>query len=238
MKRSVINTIDEAKKKLGGYIALYSYNLMNLAIKADPVSLLGINIVTPDGDFDIENIADIFKSDDYHFAIIPKDKNNLLPLGRGIMESHPEFLQEVKNIKELMNEEAESDEDELYIELGMPEVNEDRYNVLKDGVKTYSDIVDLKVKGVYDFYKVKIEGLVVTSSDEDKDEAKASLDSLNEMAQKTIEEFKSKKMTEIEEAYQRYLEQQSEIQIQNAKEEKAHGKSAGLSMKLYGDDDE
>lgn len=240
MKRRIKNTIEEAKSKLGGYVALYSYHLMNLVIKADPVALLGVNVMTEEGDSIIEGVADVLKPDDYHFYVVPKEQENLVAIGKGILETHPEMKQEVRRISELINEEpgVEEDETENYILLSMPEVDDDRYKVLKDGVESYSELVKTKTETVYDFYKLKVEEMVMASSQEEKDEAKAALEELSDMSSKTIEEFKQRKLTEIEEAYKKYLEAEEEKQTQQEKEEKAHGKSAGMSMKLYGEEDD
>lgn len=240
MKRSVRNIIEEAKSKLGGHVALYSYHLMNLVIKVDPVSLLGVNVKTEEGDATIERVADVFKTDDFHFAVVPKQQEYIVDLGKGILEVHPEFKQEVKNIKELMEEEADIDDDEtyLFILLSMPEVNDDRYKVLKDGVNAYSDAIEKKVKTVFDFYNLKVETHVAPLSQEEKDEAKAAMEELDEMAGKTINEFKERKLKEIEEAYQKYLVEQAEKENERQNEEKAHGKTAGMSMKMLGTEDD
>lgn len=239
MKISIQNVIEDAKRKLGGYLALYSYHLMNLVIKADPVALLGVNVKTDEGEGTIERVAHIFHLDDYTFVVFPKDKDLLLDIGKGILEVHPEMKQEIKKLNELTGEETSNEENsESVILVSMPEVNEDRYKALKEGVDAYTDVVDIKVKSTYDAYKIKLETYIAGSSDKEKEEAKAALEELHEMAVKSIEDFKGKKLAEIEEAYQNYLTIKEEEKTRSQNEEKAHGKKAGMSLKMLGEEDD
>lgn len=231
--------MEDCKQKIGGYIALYTYHLMNLVVKADPVSLLGVTVKTENGLEDIERVSVVFRLDDFHFAIVPREQENLLAIGKGVMETHPEFKQDVKKIVELnLPSSVSANEEDMFILLTMPEVNDDRYDVLKDGVNVLYDGVKIKVDSSLEEYKIKLDEKIISVTDEEKDEAKSALKELTELAEKSIDEYKAKKLAEIEEAHQKYLKERAEEESINKKEEKAHGKNAGMSMKLFGEDNE
>ena len=77
-------------------------------------------------------------------------------VAQGIFKVHPEFKQEMFNEEvDYINEDGEERTDKVpYILLTMPEVNDERYDVLKDGVKV-----------VYDDTKVKMENVIANAED-------------------------------------------------------------------------
>ena len=126
--------------------AQFAYRLMNLCVKSEPVSLLPIVVVIDGEQQKLEECAKISKDDDYTFRIIPEFSSDIPALAQAIFKVHPEFKQEMLTEEvDYFDEEGEECRDKVpYILLTMPEVNEERYDVLKDGVKVVYD--DTKVK--------------------------------------------------------------------------------------------
>ena len=64
------------------------------------------------------------------------------------------------------------------------------------------------------------------------DEAKESLQKVNDTYSELIKGFREEKEKEIEEAYQRYLTEKTAEEQNRKEEEAAHGTDKGLSMQM------
>lgn len=227
MKRSTSTIIIEYTNVLSGYVALFSYRLANLCIKADPLSLLGVTVEDDGLTMNIEDIALVGKGEDqYKINVYPKDEKKILLVGKGIAEEHPEFKQEMETMKI-------QDETEIrYIKLTMPEVNEDRKKVMTDAVKTLHDECVAKLKAGNAFYMGKLTIDQAGASKEDIDEAKQKFDETTDTYNKACETIMADKTNEIEEAYQAYLEKKQREAEEKAEKDAAMGKDAVNNLKL------
>lgn len=236
MKREIRQLIEEAKSKLSGYVAMYAYRLMNLCIKADPFALLGVEIITEDGGKKIEDLAQTYRTDDYHFMIIADENSDLKPISKAIIKIHPEFKQEFKTETSTDNNGKKVTSE--YLILTMPEMNDDRYKVLMDSLDTLSQAVKTRIDTIFDFYTMKIAVRLEGCPEEDIKEAKDNLKEIYDKLGNAADVYKERKTTEIEEAYNKYLTEKKDREQQEEKKEKAHGKSAGMSMRMYGSEDD
>ena len=94
MNTYIMAEIDSAQKKMSGYIALMNYRFKNLCVKADPISLLPVTIYVDTYEYNMEDVANVNKPNDYQLGVYPKDPNNLQAILQGLYEAHPEFKME------------------------------------------------------------------------------------------------------------------------------------------------
>ena len=137
MKRAIIKEFDQLGEMLSNYCGMFSYRLKNLCVKAEEVSLLPIQVMI-DGEMqNLEKCTTIAKKDEYSFMIFPNFDEDIEILGMGILRVHPEFKQKVESMKANSSDEngKPKEVDIRYILVTMPDVDDDRYDVLKDGVK-------------------------------------------------------------------------------------------------------
>ena len=236
MRRSVLSLLNEAKQKMSGYVALFTYRLMNLCIKAEPASLLSIEIKDGDSSIGLDVVSDVGQVDDFQFIIIPKIRSVVNEIVKAIVSVHPEFIYEIKKVDEPTNEEDEEAEVVLYIT--MPEVNEERRDLLNDTVEVLYNDCNLKCNAVYDKCLVEVGAKLIMASDSERNEGKEQLERLHTTIKELMDDYKERKLNEIEEGYERYLKKKEEKELKQKSEEKAHNKNAGMSMKLFGEDDD
>lgn len=236
MKRDVAQLLEEAKRKLSGYSALYAYRLMNLCVEAEVASLLSVEVETEDGKLSLEDAATILQPDKFSFIIIPNEPDYLKSIAKGIVLQHPEFNQDFKteNIIDSNGIETELE----YISVVMPEVDDDRYKTLKEGIDALTKPTKERLEITYDLYGTKLEAKLSSRSQEEKDQAKEELQKIYDLLVKTADDYHDKKLKEIEEAHDKYLADNKEKEEKRLQEEKAHNKSAGLKMKMMGQDDD
>lgn len=138
MKRAIIKEFDQLGEMLSNYCGMLSYRLKNLCVKAEEVSLLPIQVLI-DGEMqNLEKCTTIAKKDDYSFMIFPNFDEDIETLGIGILRVHPEFKQKIESMKvDSSNENGQPKKiDVRYILVTMPDVDNNRYDVLKEGAKT------------------------------------------------------------------------------------------------------
>ena len=99
MKREIIKEFDNLGDALSTLNAQFSYRLMNLCVKAEPVSLLSIEAMIEGESQKLEKCAQIGKEDDYTFQIFPNYEGDIPTLAQAIFKEHPEFKQEMKTMQ-------------------------------------------------------------------------------------------------------------------------------------------
>lgn len=202
MNRVVTLTIDELEKKMAGYHGLLHFRYVNLCVKSDPASLLPVTVNTVPEESNIEDVADVCLSDEYHITIIPKSHEYERLIVGAIFEAHPEFKPEYKQADK-------NDEDSRYIIYEMPEVNEDRRVFLLKAVGTLYDECKLRLEAIAAECKLTVLK-VIGDAPQQVDEANQKIDELQEQYVENIRKSKHDKEEEIEEGYQRYLKKVQE----------------------------
>ena len=129
---------------MGGYYALMNYKYSNLCTKAEPASLLPVDIYIDATRMDMEQVAIVGSPREDQLSIIPKDEHYLEPIVRGVFDAHPEFKLEIKYMSEDLKR-----EDERYLLYTMPEVNKDRRDLLANGVKSLYEETSARIKAVF-----------------------------------------------------------------------------------------
>ena len=217
MRRSIKMLLGEMDVKLTGHAGLLNYRYMNLCIKAEPVALLSLTVTDIEGNvYNIEEVADTMMRDEFSFEFVPRDMEMLPFIQKGIAEAHPEFKQEVikpEGEDHFFYPNTPEYDQERHIVCTMPEVDDNRYDTLKEAVKTLYDerMVEIdKVKADY------TKQLSDRSGDLPKDETDEAMNKLEELANQyseTCETYRDNKEQEIEESHQKWLVNQAEERL-------------------------
>ena len=233
MKIAIESVIHELESKLGGYAALLMYRYANLCVKSQPIALLSVVVMDEEqGEMKLEEVAGLMVPDDYHMKLVPFSPHFTFPLCKAIKKEHPEFKQE------LVKPEDADNENECHLILTMPEVNKDRHDALIDSVGVLYDGCKVQIDKTCTTYRVKLEKKIVTlPTDAERDEAWGALESSIKTHQDIIDKLKADKVKEIEDAYQRYLDEQTSKRNQAEETAAARGEHAGRQMRV-GDSDE
>lgn len=232
MKIAIESLIHEMEGRLGGYVTLLIYRYANLCIKAQPMALLSAQIVDEEmGEMKIEQVAAVMIPDEYHLKLLPYDPRFNFPLCKAFAKEHPEFGQE------LVKPENPASEEERYLILTMPEVNKDRHDALIDAVNVLYDGCKAKMDKTGADYRLKLETKIATlSTDDERDEAKGALDNSIKTHQGIIDTVKADKLKEIEDAYQRYLDEKAAKKAEADEQAAARGNQAGQQLRFDNDE--
>lgn len=205
MKRSISNQYDQLQEKLKGYVAMMNFKYINLCIKADPVSLIPVKVNVEGTEKNLEQVAMTAKKDDYRFWIVPKYDEDKDSICKGIAKVHPEFKQKEDTLKiEGISEDGEA-YDVHYIELTMPDVDDNRYNALKDAVDVVYQECKTLMEAAVSKAKAEIAFLSVGEPKEDIDGINKAVDNLNEKCEEQRDKLRDKKLQDIEDAYKKWL---------------------------------
>lgn len=194
----VTSAIAGLKEKLNGYVALLNYRYTNLCVKAELGALLPVTVIA-DKEYNLEDVAVVFTPTEYQFDIHPKLRDYLQPIIDGIFDVHPEFKLEIQQV------EKSDDQRDKHLLYTMPEVDNDRHDLLENLTKVFYEECDADIDKELALHTGGLPELAGKMSVEDIDEIKDELFNIrNEYHDKT-KELKQEKLIEIEEAYQRYL---------------------------------
>lgn len=202
MNQFAIQEIKEMEKKLAGYQYLLTLRYANLCIKADPMALLPVSVLVGTAFMDLEQVAEVNNLGEYHFAVIPNNPDVLHDLERAILKAHPEF----KVSTEQMDDD---DPQSAFLLLEMPEVDKDRRDLLTDATKSLYEECKARMEAVVFDEKKGFAELLVKEPESLKEVSEAIKKKYEEYLD-NIDDLKDKKLTEIEEAYEKYLESHPE----------------------------
>lgn len=219
MRKSIQILLGEMDAKLTGYAGMLNYRYMNLCVKAEPAALLSMTITDIEGNlYHIEEVADSMQADEFTFEIVPHEMEMLPFIQKGIEEAHPEFKQEVIKPKDedhfFMANTVEY-EAERHIVCKMPEVDNNRYDVLKESVKTLYDQCMTEIEKVKAKYTQILADKTSELPKKEADEAKEKLEALGKQYSDTCKLYYDDKMKEIEESHQKWLASQAEERLSN-----------------------
>ena len=199
MNNYIAFEITEFQKKLNGYNMLFNYRMTNLCVKVEP--LMPVTVILANAEYNLEEVADIIRVDDYSIDVYPKNQNNLQQVIEGIFDVHPEFKMELKTDKA----ETEEGEDKHHALYTMPEVNKDRRDLLNDLTKTFHKECQVNLDATYAELQVRLLEPYTKMSPAEVDEARQGFENVFNKAKETCDKLLQLKLNEIEEGYQRYL---------------------------------
>ena len=238
MKRAIINQLGQLSEQLKGYVGALNYRYLNLCVKAEEVSLVPIQVPIEDELKNLEDVAYAGKKtgDDYSLYIVPKIQDDMRVIAKAVMKFHPEFIQEVQ--KETVNPGDGSGEQEVQLlRLKMPEVNDDRYDLLKQGVDTFYNMCKAEMEQAKMEADIQFATLSVDESPEDIDKLKKGVDETNDMWVKKRDQLRDDKLKEIEEAHNQWLADQQASAQKKQEEHAAHNEEVGSSMRINSEDE-
>lgn len=193
-------TIDFAKK-LKGYNMLFNYRMSNLCVKAEPTALMPVTVFVAGTEYNLEEVANILKPDDFSFDVYPKNQNNLQDIISGIFDVHPEFKMELKTDKA----ENEGGADTHHVFYTMPPVDKDRRKLLNETTKTFHKECKVNLDITYADLQARLVEPYTQMSPQDVDEARKGFKKVYDKAREECDKMLQLKLNEIEEGYQRYL---------------------------------
>ena len=239
MRRSIIKEFDQLGESLSNQSAQFAYRMKNLCVKAEEVALLPVEILI-EGEFQkLESCATIGKKDDYSFMVFPNYEEDLETMGKGIFRVHPEFKQKIESMQVDSVDEAGKNKsmDVHYILLTMPEVDDDRYDVLKDGVKVCYEECKARMEVLNRKADAKFAELTIGDTDEDVKKLKAACEKLNEQWYGHRDKLYNEKLQEIEEAHNKWLAERGEEERKRMEDEASHNDDVALSMRMTPEED-
>ena len=220
MKREIIKEFDMLGDALSTLNAQFAYRLMNLCVKAEPVSLLSIETMIEGKSQKLEECAQIGQEDDYSFQIFPNYDGDIPALAKAILMDHPEFKQEMKTMQvDISTEEGKSDmQDVHYILVTMPDVDDNRYDVLKNGVNGFYEENKAQMEAVSAKHDAKIATLLDGESPEDVKKVKEARDKQTKTWYEQRDTIYNDKLQEIEDAHEKWWHQQKSNKINRLKD--------------------
>ena len=220
MKREIIKEFDMLGDALSTLNAQFSYRLMNLCVKAEPVSLLSIEAMIEGEPQKLEECARIGKEDDYSFQIFPNYDDDISALAKAIFMDHPEFKQEMRTMQvDISEDESKPDmQDVYYIQVTMPEVDDNRYDVLKNGVKAFYEENKAQMEAVSAKYDAKLATLLDSESPEDAKKVREARDKQTKSSYEQRDKIYNDKLQEIEDAHEKWRHQQKSNKINRLKD--------------------
>jgi ribosome recycling factor len=217
MRRSIEILLGEVDTKLTGYACLLNYRYMNLCIVAEPMSLLSITIADVEGnEYHIEDMASTMQPDEFTFEIVPHDITMIPNIQEGIAKVHPEFKQEVikpKDEDRFFMPDTPNYDKERHIICRMPEVDNNRYDVLKEAVKTLYDECKVDVEKIKGKYTQLLADRTKELPAEEADEAKKEMGKMMDQYSETINTYRDNKLKEIEESHQKWIADRAEEKL-------------------------
>ena len=212
MKRSIISLYEAMEDKLSGYVSIANYRYMNLCVKAEEVSLLSVRVNIEGEEKNIEDVAQVSKKVDYQFVAIPNYSEDLMPLAQGIAMQHPEFKQEfdAENVEVGDGEGNPQTVKVKMLILTMPEVDDDRYDVLKKAVDAAYDECKVDMEAIVSQTKTQITPLLAGEEPADVKRVKDGIDKAEKTWNDRCENFHNEKLKEIEEAHNKWKAKQAE----------------------------
>ncbi len=240
MRRSIIREFEQLSESLSNYSTMFGYNLKNLCIKAEEVSLLPVQVMVEGEMQNLEKCTVIARKDEYSFMIFPKYEEDMLAVAQGIMAVHPEFKQEEATMKvDTLDENHQPTEtDAHYILITMPEVDDDRYDVLKKAVDALYESCKKQMEGANVNADVKLAPLTVDDTPENMRLIKAERDKLNQQWNEHRDGLYHEKLAEIEEAHDKWLTQRAENERQQKEKDDARGDQVTYSMRMGNQEEE
>lgn len=202
MNNYIAFEINDFQKKLNGYNMLFNYRMTNLCVKAEPTALMPVTVNVANTEYNLEEVADILKPDDFSFDVYPKNQNNLQQIIDGIFDVHPEFKMKLKTDKDENDENAEEIRHAFYT---MPWVNKDRRDLLNETTKTFHKecLANLELANAQ--LQERLVEAYTKMPPAEADEARLGFKKVYNDAKDECEQLYKMKLDEIEEGYQRYL---------------------------------
>lgn len=215
--------IKQTEEQMLAYTTLLTFRYMNLCIKAEAAALMPVNVPLGVENVNIEEVAQVGTPDDYHLAIIPKNDDVVNSIVSGVMNAHPEFKLERKTIKQ------ENGEELSYLLYEMPEVDANRRDFLHQAIKSLYNEAKARIENIYADATTGLTQLIQPTPEEAK-EITDALDKLHDDYLKKLKDLYLSKDGEIDDGYQRYLNQHSSDEEETEENPAGYDVVSGMRM--------
>ncbi len=234
MRRATIMEYDKLGDKLSKYVGQMKFRFMDLCVKAEPGALLNVKALIENEALPLEDCAKIAKPDDYHFMLIPNYEEDLVAIEKAVLFVHPEFKiavdsLQVDTVDENGNQQAH---DVKYLNVTMPEVNDDRYDVLKESVKIVYEECKVYMEASINKSNANFAKLTLLETEEDTEKLYKELDKLRGQWNTQRDNLYNAKLQEIEDAHNKWLAEQDELERKRQEDEAAHGDKPATTMRM------
>ena len=209
MKRAIVNEATQLQQKLQGHVHMMFYGFQNLCVRAEEAALLPISVNIDGQRMNIEDVANIARKDEYSLMLFPKYDDEMVCLAEGVAETHPEFKQNQETL-DVDADDGSGVHHVNYLLITMPEVDDNRYDLLKKCVKGLYEECKVQMEAAKTYASAKIAALAVDESPENKDLVKKTLEEVDKMWKEKRDEIYDNKLKEIEDGHQRYLQSQNQ----------------------------
>lgn len=234
MRRATIMEYDKLGNKLSKYVGQMNFRFMDLCVKAEPGALLNVKVFIEGELMQLEDCTKIAKPDDFHFMLIPQYDEDLASIEQAVLYVHPEFKMTVDSMQvDVVDENGNTQyHDVKYLHVTMPEVNDNRYDVLKNGVKVIYEDCKAYMDTANNTAKVKFAELASVETPEDIDKLNQALNKLNDEWNTQRDKLYNAKLQEIEDAHNKWLAEQDELERKRQEDEAAHSDTPATSMRM------
>ena len=140
--------------------------------------------------------------------MFPTYDEDILAISKAIAMSHPEFKQERQNLKVELDDGQNVDVE--YILLTMPEVDDNRYDVLKQATNAMYEECKVQMEAAKTQVEAQIAILAADEKPEEIDKVKNAIKELNKTWTEKRDQLHEDKLKEIEDAHDKYLQEQAE----------------------------
>ena len=174
---------------------IFSYRLKNLCIKAEPASLLSIQVNIDGQNKNLEECACVGKGDDdYTFKIIPLFEEDLQQVSMAIRKVHPEFKQD--------REKLQIDD----VDMANVIISEDMEDA-KKVVKMCYDKCKVEMDAIYNASKLKFDKEKLLETKDDQDKLDGLVEKIKTKAEQQRDQIYNNKLQEIEDAHSKWAEE-------------------------------
>ena len=234
MRRVIIREYDQLAEALSNLNAMFAFRIMNLCVKAEEASLLPVKVMVEGEMQNLEKCASINKKDDFTFVIIPQFDEDIQMISMGIAHVHPEFKQSIDSTKvDILQPNGSTKKvDARYIVVTMPDVDDDRYNLLKDGVKLAYEDCKTRMEVANARADAQFAELLAGEEKENIEIVKQERENLNEQWYGQRDKLYNEKLKEIEDAHNKWLAERVSREQARMEEEAAHSEEAAHTMRL------
>ena len=119
----------------------------------------------------------------------------------------------------------------------MPEVNDDRYDVLKQGANTFYDMCKADMEKARMEADMQFAALGIDEKPEDMDNLKKGVDETCDRWTKKRDQLHDEKLKEIEDAHNDWLANKQAADQKKQEEDAAHNEDVGSSMRMNSEDE-
>ena len=192
-------------EKLTNQCVIFSYRLKNLCIKAEPASLLSIQVNIDGQNKNLEECACVGKGDDdYTFKIIPLFEEDLQQVSMAIRKVHPEFKQDREKLQiddvDMANVIISEDMEDA------KKVKEIPY-ILLTIVKMCYDKCKVEMDAIYNASKLKFDKEKLLETKDDQDKLDGLVEKIKTKAEQQRDQIYNNKLQEIEDAHSKWAEE-------------------------------